>query len=229
MKYIIIGLGSYGKALAEELISGGYEVVGIDNDPAKVEAVKDFIPSVFQLDATDKISLSVADIKKDDVFIVALGKRFGMSIKIAATIKSLTKNRIYVRAIDKLHEAVLEGLNISDILNPEKDSSRVFVQSSPLKGRTEIMKVDEKHSIIKLTASEKINGITIGKNGFDKFSLKVLMISKRVEIKNILGISSSTQRVIEDFNEDTVINTGDMIIVYGENDNIRLYWEYYSN
>ncbi|MEG1575135.1 MAG: NAD-binding protein, partial [Bacteroidales bacterium] len=62
MKYIIIGLGSYGKALAEELISGGYEVVGIDNDPAKVEAVKDFIPSVFQLDATDKISLSVADI-----------------------------------------------------------------------------------------------------------------------------------------------------------------------
>ncbi|MEG1574005.1 MAG: hypothetical protein RR341_02875, partial [Bacteroidales bacterium] len=154
---------------------------------------------------------------------------FGMSIKIAATIKSLTKNRIYVRAIDKLHEAVLEGLNISDILNPEKDSSRVFVQSSPLKGRTEIMKVDEKHSIIKLTASEKINGITIGKNGFDKFSLKVLMISKRVEIKNILGISSSTQRVIEDFNEDTVINTGDMIIVYGENDNIRLYWEYYSN
>ncbi|MEG1999346.1 MAG: NAD-binding protein, partial [Bacteroidales bacterium] len=209
MKYIIIGLGSYGKALAEELISGGYEVVGIDNDPAKVEAVKDFIPSVFQLDATDKISLSVADIKKDDVFIVALGKRFGMSIKIAATIKSLTKNRIYVRAIDKLHEAVLEGLNISDILNPEKDSSRVFVQSSPLKGRTEIMKVDEKHSIIKLTASEKINGITIGKNGFDKFSLKVLMISKRVEIKNILGISSSTQRVIEDFNEDTVINTGD--------------------
>ena len=228
MKFIIIGLGNFGLSLAEELLSAGYEVVGIDNSPAKIEEAKDMIPSVFCLDATDKLALSVVDIKKDDVFLVAIGKDFG-DIKIVATLKSFSRNPIYARAVNRLHESVLEGLDVARILNPEKDSSRVFVQSMPMKGMVEIMKADEKHSIVKLTATEKLNGITVGRNGFDRFSLKVLMMSKRTAKKNMIGLTSYTQEVVENFSNDTVINTGDTIVVYGENDNIKLYLEYYSN
>lgn len=230
MKFIIIGLGNFGLSLADELLSSGYEVVGIDDSPSKIEEAKDMIPSVFCLDATDKMALSVVDIRKDDIFLVAIGKDFGDSIKIVATLKSLAGgNLIYARAVSKLHEAVLEGLDVARILNPEKDSSRVFVRSLPMKGMAEIMKADEKHSIVKLTATAKLNGITVGRNGFDRFSLKVLLMSKRKEKKNILGLKSYSQEVMENFNNDTVINTGDMIVVYGENENIKLYLEYYSN
>ena len=131
-----------GLSLAEELLSAGYEVVGIDNSPAKIEEAKDMIPSVFCLDATDKLALSVVDIKKDDVFLVAIGKDFGDSIKIVATLKSFSRNPIYARAVNRLHESVLEGLDVARILNPEKDSSRVFVQSMPMKRMMEIMKSD---------------------------------------------------------------------------------------
>ncbi len=229
MKFIIIGLGNFGLSLAEELLSAGYEVVGIDVSPAKIEEVKDMIPSVFCLNATDKMALSVVDIRKDDIFLVAIGKDFGDSIKIVATLKSFSRNPIYARAVNRLHESVLEGLDVARILNPEKDSSRVFVQSMPMKGMVEIMKADEKHSIVKLTATEKLNGITVGRNGFDRFSLKVLMMSKRTAKKNMIGLTSYTQEVVENFSNDTVINTGDTIVVYGENDNIKLYLEYYSN
>lgn len=229
MKFIIIGLGNFGLSLAEELLSAGYEVVGIDDSPSKIEEAKDMIPSVFCLDATDKMALSVVDIRKDDIFLVAIGKDFGDSIKIVATLKSFARNPIYARAVNKLHEAVLEGLDVARILNPEKDSSRVFVRSLPMKGMAEIMKADEKHSIVKLTATAKLDGITVGRNGFDRFSLKVLLMSKRKETKNVLGLKSYSQEVMENFNNDTVINTGDMIVVYGENENIKLYLEYYSN
>lgn len=229
MKLIIIGLGNFGLSLAEELLSAGYEVVGIDVSPAKIEEAKDMIPSVFCLNATDKMALSVVDIRKDDIFLVAIGKDFGDSIKIVATLKSFSRNPIYARAVNRLHESVLEGLDVARILNPEKDSSRVFVQSMPMKGMVEIMKADEKHSIVKLTATEKLNGITVGRNGFDRFSLKVLMMSKRTAKKNMIGLTFYTQEVVENFSNDTVINTGDTIVVYGENDNIKLYLEYYSN
>lgn len=229
MKLIIIGLGNFGLSLAEELISAGYEVVGIDNSPAKIEEAKDMIPSVFCLDATDKLALSVVDVRKDDIFLVAIGKDFGDSIKIVATLKSFARNPIYARAVSRLHEAVLEGLDVARILNPEKDSSRVFVQSMPMKGMVEVMKADDRHSIVKLSATAKLDGITIGRNGFDRFSLKVLLMSKRTEKKNIIGLTTYTQTVVENFNDDTVINTGDMLVVYGENDNIKLYLEYYSN
>lgn len=54
-------------------------------------------------------------------------------------------------------------------------------------------------------------------------------MSKKTEKKNLIGLTTYTQTVVENFSNDTVINTGDMLVVYGENDNIKLYLEYYSN
>ena len=41
MKFTIIGLGNFGRVLAEELTALGHEVVGADIEMAKVDAVKD--------------------------------------------------------------------------------------------------------------------------------------------------------------------------------------------
>ena len=43
MKYIVLGLGSFGSALAEHLTNMGHEVIGIDNRMDKVEFFKDKI------------------------------------------------------------------------------------------------------------------------------------------------------------------------------------------
>ena len=39
MKYIIIGLGNYGGVLAEELSVLGHEVIGVDTNEHRVDAV----------------------------------------------------------------------------------------------------------------------------------------------------------------------------------------------
>ncbi|MDE5703229.1 MAG: NAD-binding protein, partial [Bacteroidales bacterium] len=41
MKFAIIGLGNLGASLAENLAYLGHEVLGIDTDMAKMDAVKD--------------------------------------------------------------------------------------------------------------------------------------------------------------------------------------------
>mgnify|MGYP006189647447 CR=1 FL=1 len=41
MKYIIIGLGNFGAALGIRLTALGHEVIGVDNDMKKIDAVKD--------------------------------------------------------------------------------------------------------------------------------------------------------------------------------------------
>lgn len=43
MKYLIIGLGNFGRTLAEELTDNDNEVIGIDNDERVVEEIKDRI------------------------------------------------------------------------------------------------------------------------------------------------------------------------------------------
>ena len=41
MRILIIGLGIYGSNLAVDLTAMGHEVIGADNKPALVEAIKD--------------------------------------------------------------------------------------------------------------------------------------------------------------------------------------------
>ncbi len=40
MKYLVIGLGNLGRAIAESLTRIGNEVIGVDINPHKTEAVK---------------------------------------------------------------------------------------------------------------------------------------------------------------------------------------------
>ena len=49
MKYLIIGLGIYGGNLARDLTDMGHEVIGVDLRRANVEAVKDYISTVYVL------------------------------------------------------------------------------------------------------------------------------------------------------------------------------------
>lgn len=73
MKYLIIGLGIYGGNLARDLTDMGHEVIGVDLRRANVEAVKDYISTVYVIDSTDESALAVLPLKNVDLVIVAIG------------------------------------------------------------------------------------------------------------------------------------------------------------
>ena len=47
MKYIIIGLGNYGRVLAEELSALGHEIIGADISESRVDSIKDKVATAF--------------------------------------------------------------------------------------------------------------------------------------------------------------------------------------
>ena len=54
MKFLVIGLGNLGRAIAENLTRIGDEVIGVDLNLHKVEAVKQTISGSVSLDTTDR-------------------------------------------------------------------------------------------------------------------------------------------------------------------------------
>ncbi|MFQ7480837.1 MAG: NAD-binding protein, partial [Parasutterella excrementihominis] len=54
MKYLVIGLGTYGRELAINLSLQGNEVVGVDHRSENIEAVKEQLMTVYELDAKDE-------------------------------------------------------------------------------------------------------------------------------------------------------------------------------
>ena len=142
MKYLIIGLGHYGATLATELAAMGHEVVGVDGNGLHVDSVKDRMATSFVLDATDEMALSVLPLKSVDAVIVAIGDNFGASVRIVSLLKKLKVKRIYARAVDEVHKAVLEAFSIDRVLTPEQDAARLLAQQLELDGGAEFFQID---------------------------------------------------------------------------------------
>ena len=58
MKYIVIGLGNLGRAIARDLTRIGHEVIGIDKAMRQVDLIKDDLAGALALDSTDKVALA---------------------------------------------------------------------------------------------------------------------------------------------------------------------------
>lgn len=108
MKYIIIGLGNYGRVLAEELSALGHEIIGADISESRVDSIKDKVATAFVIDATDEQALSVLPLNSVDIVIVAIGENFGASVRVVALLKQKKVAHIYARAIDMVHKACLK-------------------------------------------------------------------------------------------------------------------------
>ena len=143
MKCIIIGLGTYGRVLADEMSALGHEVIAADSDASRVERVKDICDAAFQIDACDELALNVLPLKKVDVVIVAIGSNLGASVRVVALLKKQGVNHIYARANDYVHKSILQAFDIEKILIPEERAARSLVRQMDLGVKTDLFRVDE--------------------------------------------------------------------------------------
>ncbi|HAD00605.1 MAG TPA: TrkA family potassium uptake protein, partial [Porphyromonadaceae bacterium] len=99
MKYIVIGLGSLGREIANYQTKIGNEVIGVDINMRQVEAIKSNIAGAICLDSTDQEAINALPIKEVDAIFITYGKDFGISVQTVALLKSLGAARMIVRTI----------------------------------------------------------------------------------------------------------------------------------
>ncbi len=128
MKYLVIGLGNFGKTLAEELTEQGNDVIGIDLNEHRIEEVKNRIAVAYILDATEKVALRALPLDDIDCAIVAIGQSMDASLRTVAALKELGVRQIYARALDATHQSILAAMSIRRIFIPESYAARSFAR-----------------------------------------------------------------------------------------------------
>lgn len=126
MKYLIIGLGNFGKTLAETLTDKGHDVIGVDYSEHRIDDIKDRISVAYILDATERTALRALPLDEIDCAIVAIGQSMDHSLRTVAALKELSVNKIYARALDDTHRSILHAMNIQKIFIPETYAARIF-------------------------------------------------------------------------------------------------------
>lgn len=128
---------------AIDLTEMGHEVIGADVSSTIVESIKDYISTAYIVDSTDRVALSALPLLNVDTVIVAIGENFGASIRTVALLKELGVKRLYARAIDKLHHAILEGFHIDRILTPEQRAATDLTREMAVGGHVESLAIDD--------------------------------------------------------------------------------------
>ena len=221
MKYIIIGLGNYGHVLAEELSALGHDI-----SESRVDSIKDKVATAFVIDATDEQSLSVLPLNSVDIVIVAIGENFGASIRVVALLKQKKVSRIFARAIDAVHKAVLEAFELERILTPEEDAARSLVQLLDFGTNMEGFRIDQDYYVVKFTVPEKFVGYFVNELNLDEeFHLKMIGLKRANKITNCLGISLMELHVKNELPADEKVEEGDELVCYGRYRDFQAFWK----
>jgi len=222
MKYIIIGLGSFGASLAEKLTEQGNEVIGIDTNMDKVDNYKERISHTICMDATDEFTVSGLPYKDADMIIVAIGENRGANVMATALFKNLQVKRLISRAIDSLHEKVLHAIGVDEIVHPEEESAERWAKKLCFKGVVDSFELSDDYSIVEVNVPERYFGKTIRDSKIrEDYNLLVLTTIANTQEKAIIGKTRKVTKVQGVASPNNLLNPNDFLVVYGSNKDIK--------
>lgn len=214
MKYIILGLGHFGRSLGIHLTELGHEVIGADLNIQIVEQLKDKITHTVCLDTTDREAVSSLPLKDCDAVIVAIGEDEGATLMTTALVKQLGVKRIIGRVVSDLQRTVMEAMQIDEYIMPEEEAAERLAMRLDNIDIVDSFKVSERYSIIETKVPRKYVGMTLQEaNLTNKYKVIVLTTVKVTENshKEASGIAKS----------DTLLNENDLLVLFGELSDIK--------
>lgn len=223
MKFLIIGLGIYGSNLAVDLTDLGHEVIAVDSNSVSVDAISDNVASTYILDSTDESALSALPLNNVDIVIVAIGENFGASVKTVAILKKLGVQRIYARAIDEIHQAILQGMQVQRILTPEQRAARDLVNEMEVGAHVDSLSVDPDHYVLRFRAPSVFVGLKYSSLDLPRrYGLSLVAATRLVERRDILGRRDSFPRLIDlGADPEPVVESTDTFTLFGAHSAFR--------
>lgn len=219
-KYVVIGLGQFGSAIARALSQKGAEVLAIDIDQDNVEAIADEVAVAVQMDATDRKALLAHNIQSFDGVIVAIGENFEQILHCVVVLQELGIKRIMARARGKNQRLIIERLGIKEILSPEDEVGMIVAERLINPSMLSYLQLPDNYRIVEIRAPSKMINRTVAEcNLRDRYKLSIITIKRETERKvdNKIIVESHIEGVPT---SDSQILSNDTLVLFGTNKDI---------
>ena len=208
-QFAVLGLGKFGRSLAEELYDLGHEVLVIDSNEERVQDIVDEKKSIKALiaDVTSKSVLESVGIQNFDAVIVAVGITQSENVLLPLILKELGVKKVISKAEDALQGRVLRKIGADKVVYPERDMGKRLAHIL-VADVLEHIQVSEDSSIQEIPIPEGLVGKSLGDLALrKKYGLNVLAIKR-------------DETIISELVPEDVFDLGDMILVMGKNEKI---------
>ena len=206
---LLIGLGRFGRHIAMKLDELHHQVMAVDKEDTRVDAVLPFVTNAQIGDATNEDFLSSLGVENFDVCIVAIGDNFQNSLEVTSLLKELGARMVVSRAARDVHAKFLLRNGADEIVYPERQLADWVAIRYSADHILDYIELDEEHAIFEISIPEEWLGKTIGQ----------LDIRKKYDI-NIMALKTNDIMNLE-ISSDTQLLKGSTMLVLGETKHIQ--------
>jgi trk system potassium uptake protein TrkA len=201
---LVVGLGRFGSALAEDLQRLGHEVLAVDMSYELVQEWSDRLTHTVQVDATSASAMRQIGAHEVDVAVVAIGTGIEASLLSTGVLVDLGIREIWAKAITTPHGRLLERIGAGHVVYPERDTGRRVAHL--ISGRLiDYIEFDDGYAIVKMRSPREAWNKTLKESALrTKYGV------------TIVGVKSPGQEFTHAL-PDTYVRQEDLIIVSGPN------------
>jgi trk system potassium uptake protein len=207
-QFAVIGLGRFGASIARYLYSAGFEVMAVDKDMDRIEAIKDEVTHALQVDVTSESAIKALGLNNFDVVVVSIASDLESSILVTLTAKELGAKYIVAKARSESHAKVLSKIGADKIVFPERDMAERIAHNIISSNILDYIELSPEYRIMEVAALDEWNNRSLGQ----------LDMRRKYGI-NVLAIKQGDKINVFPRAED-VINQDSIIIAVGHNDDL---------
>ncbi|GMV40052.1 MAG: hypothetical protein AMXMBFR64_17680 [Myxococcales bacterium] len=146
----VLGLGQFGAGLARAL-ARHCEVLAMDRDMARVNAISDDVQRALCLDARDYQALSAVVSSEFDEAVVSVGQGIEASILATLHLRRIGVRTIRVKAQSEDHAAILTSVGASQVVFPERETAERLALQMINPNLTDLIPLAEDYRVMDLT------------------------------------------------------------------------------
>lgn len=175
-QFIVMGLGRFGRSVAQTLHDMGYMVLGIDRDEAIVQSASAGLTNVMQFDIRDADALSEIDVGQFDAAVIAV-KELESSLMCTMLCQEAGIKEIVVKAINERHAKMAENLGATRIIFSERDTGRQVAHRLALSNVLNYVELDDSIHIVTIKVPQEFLGKNLAEMEFRKrYHLNVVAV-----------------------------------------------------
>ena len=173
---MVIGMGRFGSAVAQELMAEGTEVLCVDSDPAVVQRLAGTFERIVSADTTDPEALHQLGAAAFRRVVVGIGDNLETSILTTSLLSDLGIPEIWAKALSDQHARILARVGAHHVVLPEQEVGRRvahLVQDSV----EDYFAVDSQLVMVKTKPPQEFVGIALDQLG--RASRGVIVVAVR--------------------------------------------------
>ena len=175
--FAVIGLGQFGRAIVEELLDNGMDVIAIDNNQEAINKISKKLPTAFVADSTDEEALKELGIKDVDAASVAYGDNKEASILTTVILRELGIEQIIVRVDDDYYLPIIKKLGATDVITPQKAAGQALANRLGNSDYKDFYRLDAKYSVISIIINPGFIPVTLRElNSKEVYGVSIVLI-----------------------------------------------------